>query len=76
MAYPALAGKSWKDGADFLVVGSGPGGAVVARELAEAGRSVVCMELGPYYRAEERTPNSLHTLKALYFEQGLRNTRS
>ena len=36
-----------RDEADVVVVGSGPCGAVVAKELAEAGRSVVLLEEGP-----------------------------
>jgi NADPH-dependent 2,4-dienoyl-CoA reductase/sulfur reductase-like enzyme len=36
-----------RDEADVVVVGSGPCGAVVAKELAEAGRSVVPLEEGP-----------------------------
>ncbi len=38
---------------DVVVVGSGAGGALVARELAVAGRSVIVLEEGGYYRPEE-----------------------
>jgi choline dehydrogenase-like flavoprotein len=38
---------------DVVIVGSGAGGAVVARELARDGRSVLCLEEGGYYTQEE-----------------------
>jgi choline dehydrogenase-like flavoprotein len=36
--------------ADVIVVGSGPGGASVARQLARAGKQVVLLERGTDYR--------------------------
>ncbi|MGQ9572121.1 MAG: GMC family oxidoreductase N-terminal domain-containing protein [Dehalococcoidia bacterium] len=36
--------------ADVVVVGSGPGGATVARQLARAGKKVVLLEMGRDYR--------------------------
>ena len=38
---------------DVVIVGSGAGGAVVARELAEAGLSVLVLEEGGHYTPEE-----------------------
>jgi choline dehydrogenase-like flavoprotein len=38
--------------ADVVVVGSGPGGATVARQLARAGKKVVLLEMGRDYRNE------------------------
>ena len=38
---------------DVVVVGSGAGGGVVAGELAERGRSVLLLELGPYRTAAD-----------------------
>jgi len=38
---------------DVVVVGSGAGGAVVARELARAGRSVIVLEEGAYHAPKE-----------------------
>jgi hypothetical protein len=39
--------------ADFLVVGSGAGGSVVAAELAETGKRVILVDAGPLPRASE-----------------------
>ena len=75
LEFPALQGKTIREEADFVVVGSGPGGAVAARELAEAGRSVIVLEEGPFHRPEEHGSHAMRTLKALYCEQGLRHTR-
>ena len=38
---------------DFVVVGAGAAGGVVARELARAGLSVVLLEQGPFHRAAD-----------------------
>ena len=40
------------DGADVVVVGAGAAGCVVARRLADAGRSVVLLEAGPDLRQD------------------------
>jgi choline dehydrogenase-like flavoprotein len=39
---------------DACVVGSGPAGALVARELAAAGHEVVVLEAGPWFDREDR----------------------
>ncbi len=74
LEFPALEGKTIREQADFVVVGTGPGGAVVAKELAEAGRSVIAIEEGPFYRAEEHSFSTIHTMRNLFAEQGLRYT--
>lgn len=38
---------------DFVVVGSGTAGGVIARELARSGFSVVVLEQGPRYAAQD-----------------------
>src|SRR5438105_15271330 len=60
--------------ADVCVVGSGAGGAVVARELAERGRAVIVVEEGPYITSREFTQREEQMLPWLYADQGLRTT--
>ena len=60
--------------AEVCVVGSGAGGAVVAKELAERGRSVVVVEEGPYLVNRDFTQREEEMLPRLYVEQGLRTS--
>ena len=55
---------------EVLVIGSGAGGAVTASRLAEAGRSVLVVEEGPWYRPDEHEPFSLEEFVARYRHQG------
>ncbi|MEO7331442.1 MAG: FAD-dependent monooxygenase, partial [Minicystis sp.] len=41
------------DSCQVLVIGSGPGGSVVAKELAEAGVDVILLEEGPPFGAKD-----------------------
>ncbi|HWL42944.1 MAG TPA: GMC family oxidoreductase [Ilumatobacter sp.] len=56
---------------DVAVVGSGPGGAVTAWRLAEAGRSVVVLEEGPDTRTEGRPQFTMSQLEHWYRSGGL-----
>jgi choline dehydrogenase-like flavoprotein len=60
--------------ADVCVVGSGAGGAVVAALLAEAGRSVVVLEKGPYWTNADFTQREDEMLPRLFEEAGMRQT--
>jgi len=46
---------------DFVVVGAGAAGGVVAKELSTAGFQVVVLEQGPYLRAEDFVHDELKT---------------
>ena len=50
------------DTVDFVVVGAGAAGGVVAKELATAGFSVVVLEQGPYLRAKDFTHDEVDVL--------------
>jgi choline dehydrogenase-like flavoprotein len=60
--------------AEVCVIGSGAGGAVVAKELAEAGRDVVLLEQGGYYTKDDFTQREDEMMPLLYEEMGQRAT--
>ncbi len=60
--------------ADVVVVGSGPGGAIVAKELAEAGRSVVLVEEGPPLVPADFELEASRSMARTLREGGLRTT--
>ena len=63
------------DDADFVVVGSGPGGALIAKTLAEQGKSVIVLEAGPVLRLADYTKDIGESLSRNYWENGMRFTR-
>jgi choline dehydrogenase-like flavoprotein len=58
------------DAADFLVVGSGAGGATAALVLAEAGKEVIVLEEGPAVRDEDRGLGSNASFMRLFRDKG------
>ncbi len=56
---------------DVVIVGSGPGGAVTARECARQGLSVVVLEEGDYVEPGEVVPYSLEQMRRQYRHRGL-----
>ncbi len=56
------------------VIGSGAGGAVVAKELAEAGVEVCLIEEGAYFRGKDFTGRPREMLDLLYRNRGLTGT--
>ena len=61
--------------ADVCVIGSGAGGAVVAKELAEAGLSVVILEAGENHDPRTFGSYEPEMLRRLFWDSGLRWTR-
>jgi choline dehydrogenase-like flavoprotein len=64
-----------REEADVVVVGSGPCGAVVAKELAEAGRRVVLVEEGPPFTPSDFALDGALSMARTMREGGLRATR-
>ncbi len=59
-----------QEAADVVVVGSGPAGATVARNLAGEGVRVVVLEEGPYLRPEEFPPDGFSAMARMYRGMG------
>src|SRR5438874_11022597 len=57
--------------ADVVVVGSGAGGAVVARELAARGKDVVLLEEGGFFTGKDFTGHRRAMIDLLYRNRGL-----
>lgn len=55
---------------DVVVVGTGAGGAVVARELAERGHAVVLVEEGEYFDRRDFTTRAIDMQRKLYRDMG------
>jgi choline dehydrogenase-like flavoprotein len=70
VAYPEIHGRV-EVKADVCVVGSGAGGAVVARELAEGGLSVVVLEEGAYFTSSDFQGPPFERILRLYRDGGL-----
>jgi choline dehydrogenase-like flavoprotein len=68
-------GGDVRERCEVLVVGSGPGGAVVAKELAERGHDVVLVEEGPAMGRREFTQEAGTAMQRLLREGGSRASR-
>ena len=65
---------SFTERCDVCVIGSGPGGGVVAKELAEKGRSVVLLEEGGHYTVDDWDGRPAKGLAMLYRGGGATGT--
>lgn len=57
-------------GADVAIIGSGAGGAVVAKELAELGYKVIIIEEGRYFTREDFNLNPMDSTLKMYRQAG------
>lgn len=64
-----------RESCDALVVGSGPGGALVALRLAQQGQRVILIEAGPVTRKQDLSRDGGHSLTRLMWDSGMRTTR-
>jgi choline dehydrogenase-like flavoprotein len=67
--------RDFRESADVVVVGSGPAGAVVAKELTDAGMRVVLVEEGPPFVPRDFEFDGGLSMARTMREGGLRTTR-
>ncbi|MDH5491999.1 MAG: GMC family oxidoreductase N-terminal domain-containing protein, partial [Myxococcales bacterium] len=67
--------ESLRARAEVVVVSSGPGGAVVAKELAERGRDVILLEEGREHPRESFEPDAAEAMLSMLREGGMRAMR-
>jgi choline dehydrogenase-like flavoprotein len=70
LSYPQIA-RDHVEECDAVVIGSGAGGAVVAKELAEIGLSVVVVEEGGYFTRRDFTGPPFERFLKMYRRQGM-----
>lgn len=63
------------DAADVVIVGTGAGGATVARVLTEAGLEVVLLEEGPYIPQETLRPDVWTGFSSIWRDMGTQSAR-
>ena len=68
-------GLQREERADVCVIGSGAGGAVIAKELAETGLSVIILEAGENHDPSTFNNYEPEMLRRLFWDSGLRGTR-
>lgn len=59
---------------DYVVVGSGAGGAVVAKELAQAGLRIAIIEEGNFWKTNTHTDVPFQAISRLYRDRGFTTT--
>lgn len=72
---PAQVKDGFTDSAEICIIGSGPAGGVLAKNLAEAGLSVIVLEEGGNYSAKDFNQREADMMPMLYQEGGGRSTR-
>ena len=65
-----ITSTSLKLDVDVVIVGSGAGGAVMAYEMAKAGKTVAVLEAGPYVPSSNFNEKFAHMLTTLYQDKG------
>jgi choline dehydrogenase-like flavoprotein len=70
MSRPKNVRADFRDEADFVIIGTGAGGATAARVLAGAGLDVLMLEEGPNLKIEERPREAVDALRTALREFG------